>query len=86
MSSVTVQLQVSPELKKQAEAVFAALGLSTAGAIRMFLQQVVNTGGLPFQPTAKRLNPKTLEAMTELEGRGGQAFRTTAELFANWKH
>ena len=86
MSSVTVQLQVSPELKKQAEAVFAALGLSTAGAIRMFLQQVVNTGGLPFQPTAKRPNPKTLEAMTELEGRGGQAFRTTAELFADWKN
>lgn len=86
MSSVTVQLQVSPELKKQAEAVFAALGLSTADAIRMFLQQVVTTGDLPFQPTAKRPNPQTLEAMTDLEGRGGQTFRTTAELFADWKH
>lgn len=86
MSSVTVQSQVSPELNKQAEAVFAALGLSTADAIRLFLQQAVNTGGLPFQPTAKRPNPETLEAMTELEGGGGQAFRTTAELFADWKH
>ena len=86
MSSVTVQSQVSPELKKQAEAVFAAIGLSTADAIHMFLQQAVNTGGLPFQPSAKRPNPETLEAMTELEDGRGQAFRTTAELFANWKH
>ena len=85
MPSATIQSRVSPELKKQAEAVFAALGLSTAGAIRMFLQQAVNTGGLPFQPTAKRPNSETLEAMTELEGGGGQAFRTTTELFADWR-
>lgn len=85
MSSVTVQSRVNPELKEQAEAVFAALGLSTADAIRMFLQQTVNTGGLPFQPTTKRPNAETLDAMRELESGGGQVFQTTAELFANWK-
>jgi DNA-damage-inducible protein J len=85
MSSVAIQARVSPELKEQAEAVFAALGLSTADAIRMFLQQTVNTGGLPFQPTAKRPNAETLEAMRELESDGGKAFQTTAELFADWK-
>lgn len=85
MSSVTIQSRVSPELKKQAEVVFGALGLSTSDAIRMFLQQSVNVGGLPFQPTVKRPNQKTLEAMAELESGGGQVFQTTAELFAEWK-
>ena len=85
MSSVAVQSRVSPELKEQAEAVFAALGLSTADAIRMFLQQAVNTGGLPFQPIVKRPNAETLEAIREIESGGGQVFRTPAEMFADWK-
>jgi len=85
MSSVTIKSRVSPELKEQAELLFAALGLSTSDAIRMFLQQSVNTGGLPFQPTTKRPNDETLEAMTEIENGGGQVFQTTAELFADWK-
>jgi DNA-damage-inducible protein J len=85
MSSVAVQSRVSPELKEQAEAVFAALGLSTSDAIRMFLQQAVNTGGLPFQPMTRQPNPETLEALRELESGGGRIFKTTAELFADWK-
>lgn len=85
MSTVAVQSRVSPELKEQAEAVFAALGLSTSDAIRMFLQQTVNTGGLPFQPSTRRPNAETLEARREIESGGGQVFRTTADLFADWK-
>ena len=85
MSNVTVQVRVSPELKRQADSIFAALGLSTADAIRIFLQQTVNTGGLPFQSVTKRPNAETLAAMTELESGGGQMFRTTADLFADWK-
>lgn len=85
MPNVTVQARVSPELKQQAENVFSAIGMSTAEAIRVFLQQVVNSGGLPFQPTAKTPNFETLEAMAELENRGGQVFQTTDDLFADWK-
>jgi DNA-damage-inducible protein J len=80
MSNVTVQSRVSPELKKQADAIFTAMGLSTADAIRLFLQQVVNNEGLPFQPTARRPNMETREAMQELENGGGQVFQTTKEL------
>jgi len=85
VSNVTIQSRVSPELKQQAEAVFATLGLSTSDAIRMFLQQSVNVGGLPFQPVAKRPNKETLAAMEELENGGGQVFRGIAELVADWK-
>jgi len=54
-----VQAWVSPELKKAADAVLNAMGLKTAEAIRLFLKQVVNTGGLPFQPPAKIPDAKT---------------------------
>ena len=81
MPNVTVQARVSPELKQEAEAVLSNIGLSTADAIRVFLKQVVNSGGLPFQPTAKTPNAETVEAMIELEKGGGQEFQTTDELF-----
>ena len=85
MPNVTVQARVSPELKEEAEIVFSEMGLTTAEAIRLFLQQTVNTGGLPFQPTAKRPNAETLAAMMELEEGGGQVFESPDELFAEWK-
>lgn len=73
MTSVTVQSRVNPKLKMQAEALFAAIGLSTADAIRMFLQQSVNEGGLPFRPTlVKQPNAQTLAAIAELEQDGGK--------------
>jgi DNA-damage-inducible protein J len=85
MPNVTVQARVTAELKEDAEEVFAAIGLTTAEAIRIFLQQTVNSGGLPFQPTAKRPSAETEQAISELEDGGGQTFQTTSELFANWK-
>ena len=85
MSNITVQARISPELKQEAEAVFAEIGMTTAEAIRIFLKQVVNRGGLPFQPAAKKPNAETLAAMIELESGGGQVFQTTDELFADWK-
>ena len=85
MSNATVQARISQELKDDAEAIFAAMGLTTAEAIRVFLQQTVNNGGLPFQPIARRPNAETLEAMLELEQQGGRVFATPDDLFADWK-
>jgi len=61
----TVQCRVSPELKKDAEKVFGAMGMKTSEAIRLFLQQSVNMGGLPFRPTASQPNAETAAAMRE---------------------
>lgn len=85
MANVTVQARISPELKEEVDATLSAIGLSTAEAIRLFLQQTVNSGGLPFQPTAKRPNADTLEAMIELEDGGGTVFESVDDLFADWK-
>ncbi|MFN8482144.1 MAG: type II toxin-antitoxin system RelB/DinJ family antitoxin [Anaerolineae bacterium] len=85
MSNVTVQARIDRELKEEADAVLAALGLSTAEAIRIFLQQVVNSGGLPFRPSVKQPSPETQAALAELEDGGGQTFTNTADLFADWR-
>ncbi len=85
MSNITVQARIPPELKEEAESVLSSIGMTTAEAIRVFLKQVVNSGGLPFQPTAKVPNAETLAAMMELEQGGGQVFQSTDELFTDWK-
>jgi DNA-damage-inducible protein J len=83
MASTMVQSRIKVELKEQAEAILAATGLTTSEAIRVFLQQVVNVGGLPFTPTAKRPNAKTQAALDELDNRKGKRFATKAELLAD---
>ena len=80
-TNITVQSRVSPELKTQAEAVFSGMGMSIADAIRIFLQQTVNNGGLPFQPMIKQPNAETLSAMQELENGGGERSETIEEMF-----
>ncbi len=86
MSNVTVQARISPELKQEADIVLSAIGMTTAEAIRVFLKQVVNSGGLPFQPTARVPNAETRAAMSELEQGGGQSFQATDELFSDWEN
>lgn len=83
MANVTIQSRVKPELKQQAEAVFDAIGLSMGDAIRLFLQQSVNVGGLPFQPIAKQPNAETIAALDELESGKGKRFANVDELFAD---
>ena len=44
-----VQARVDNDVKKQAELIFAHIGLSSSDAIKIFFKQVVNSSGLPFQ-------------------------------------
>ncbi len=83
MANDTVQARVPRELKQQADQLFNAMGLKTSDAIRMFLQQSVTWGKLPFQPTVKQPNAETLAAMRELEEGGGERFETVEALLAD---
>lgn len=44
-----VTARVEPQLKQDAEMILRQLGMSTTGAITIFLQQVVLHEGLPFE-------------------------------------
>ncbi len=48
MKDAVVRARVESRLKRDAEAVFARLGINTTEAIRMFLSQVRLRKGLPF--------------------------------------
>lgn len=67
MPNITIQSRIKPELKEEAEAILDSIGLSMGDAIRLFLQQVVNSGGLPFTPTTKRPKTATRAAMQEFD-------------------
>lgn len=81
MENITVQSRITPELKEASENILNALGLKTSEAIRLFLQQVVNSEGLPFRPTIKTPNRETLEALKELDDRSPKIAKNSQELF-----
>ncbi len=85
MANETIQMRISGELKHEAEALFASMGLGLSDAVRMFLQQSVNDGGIPFQPRAKRPNAETIAAMEERDRGEGESFDNIEDLFASWR-
>ena len=64
-----IRARVEPDLKHQAEGVFAALGLSATEAITLFYKQVSLYHGLPFE--VKIPNAKTLEPMRQASNKDG---------------
>lgn len=46
--TATFQMRINPEVKQRAEAIFASYGLTLTDAVNLFLQQSLNTEGLPF--------------------------------------
>lgn len=50
-NTVTVTFQMDPELKRQAEALFSALGMSLSTAFHIFIRQSLRERRLPFQPS-----------------------------------
>lgn len=50
--STSINLRLDKELKKEAEELFAQLGLNMSSAINMFLKQSVREQAIPFQVKA----------------------------------
>lgn len=60
----TLNLRVDANLKRQAETIFADLGIPTSTAINMFLHTVVRYGGIPFD---LRISPHELETLKAID-------------------
>lgn len=43
-----IQVRVDPQVKREADALFAELGIPTATAINLFLKTAIREGGIPF--------------------------------------
>ena len=48
MATTNMSIRMDTELKKQAETMFADMGLNMTTAMNMFLRQVVRQGRIPF--------------------------------------
>lgn len=62
--TATMNVRIDPEVKADAEKIFAHYGITLTQAINIFLQQSRNIGGLPFD---LRPNAETIAALEEGE-------------------
>jgi DNA-damage-inducible protein J len=78
----TVRARIDTDLKNEATAVLAKMGLSVSDAIRMMLVRVAAEQKLPFD--VKVPNAATQDAMREADsGTNGKRFKSVAGLMAH---
>lgn len=64
----TITIRTDKEVKKEAQQIFADLGLDLSTAINVFLRQVIIYQGIPFPlRKAEDFNAETLAAIDETE-------------------
>lgn len=63
----TINARTEPEVKAQAEELYASFGLTLSDAINIFLRKSLDEGGLPFALRRPRYSAETLAAMQEAE-------------------
>lgn len=80
--SDTIHMRIEPDIKAGADSVLNRLGMSTAEAISIFLNQVILRGGLPFDVKIPEPNAATLKAMSDAEnGVDLHKFDSAEEMF-----
>ena len=63
----SVSFRIDTNLKNQADALFAALGLNMTTAINLFLRTAIRKHGIPFDLKLDEPNETTIAAMKEAE-------------------
>ncbi|MDR0220008.1 MAG: type II toxin-antitoxin system RelB/DinJ family antitoxin [Lachnospiraceae bacterium] len=56
MAQANVSIRIDEDVKREAESLFAKLGLTLSAATNVFYRQAVRTQGIPFPITALPLN------------------------------
>lgn len=54
-----INILVADDIKREAEVVLDGVGLNMSSAITIFLKQVIQTRGIPFEITTDRLESQT---------------------------
>ena len=67
MATVNISIRMDTELKKQADAMLADMGLNMTTAMNMFLRQVVRQGRIPFEIATDIPNAETVAAIQEMD-------------------
>lgn len=78
--SAMIHARTETELKKEVEAIFSALGLSTTAAVNLFFHQVKMRRGLPF--SVEIPNEETLKTFRKSEsGKGLVESKSAKDMF-----
>jgi len=65
-NTTNLNIRVDEELKRQAESIFAELGLNMSTAMNIFLRYSVRYGGIPFDLRIEKPNAETLSAIDDV--------------------
>ena len=71
MTNTVVRARIDAQVKEEAAAVLATIGLTVSDAFRLMMIRIARDKALPFEPLIP--NAETIEAM--LEGRRGEVVR-----------
>lgn len=81
MKTAIINARVKPDLKEEAEAVLAKLGITATQAITMFYEQIRLNQGIPFE--LKIPNAETIKAMEDAQANQNMTAVTLDELKKN---
>ncbi|OGZ08119.1 MAG: hypothetical protein A3C93_03310 [Candidatus Lloydbacteria bacterium RIFCSPHIGHO2_02_FULL_54_17] len=54
MKTTTIQVRIDPKTKREAGKIFADLGMDLSTGMKVYLNKVVETEGIPFAVTKKK--------------------------------
>lgn len=67
MAKVSTNISIDADVKKQAQELFADLGLDLSTAINIYLKKAISEQGIPFEVTRDVPNPVTAKAIADSE-------------------
>jgi DNA-damage-inducible protein J len=76
--NAVVRARINGQVKEEAEAVLAAMGLTVSDAFRMLMVRIATEKALPFEPLVP--NAETIEAMKEARRGDLPRFKTAEAL------
>jgi DNA-damage-inducible protein J len=80
-ANTVVRARIDGQIKEEATAVLAAMGLTVSDAFRIMLTRVAREKALPFEPLVP--NAVTIEAMKEARRGRLKSFATVKDLMAD---
>ena len=85
--STNISIRMDSDLKAQADALFAELGMNLTTAFNIFVRQSLREGRIPFEVSLNQPNKETLAALLEAEriakDPSVKGYTNMEELFSN---
>ena len=67
MAKISTNISIDADVKKQAQELFAALGLDLSTAINIYLKKAISEQGIPFDVRIETPNAETIAALDEFD-------------------